>query len=412
MFRRDQVNFVFLNFGHLYDHFFMLIFATAAALALIREWGLTYAELIPYATPGFVAFGVCSLPMGYLADKWSRPAMIALFFIGAGATSIAAGFADTPLQIGAALLALGIFAAIYHPVGIAMVVQGRSKAGVAVAINGVFGNIGVAAAALVTGFIIDAVDWRSAFILPGIISVITGVLYILFLGIRTGDSSGDDSLYVPSVGGKAVEYPELPQRSRISIFTAIFATTACGGLIFQSTTFALPKVFDERLGELAVNATQVGAWAFFVFMIAALAQLLIGYLLDNRSARTVFVAVAAIQALFFALMVNLTGVPALIVSLGFMFAVFGQIPINDVLIGRVVSTAWRSRAYAIRSFITFTVMASSLPLIAWIHANWSFSNLFILMAVIAGVITVAAWSLPRIPQITGLRPVSGTAAAE
>ncbi len=50
-----RLNFFFLNIGHLYDHLFVLIFATVAALSLSKNWGLTYDELIPYATPGFIA---------------------------------------------------------------------------------------------------------------------------------------------------------------------------------------------------------------------------------------------------------------------------------------------------------------------------------------------------------------------
>src|SRR3546814_6686874 len=75
--------------------------------------------------------------------------------IGIGAASILAGFAETPLQLGACLLLVGAFASIYHPVGIAMVVHGRQKTGMPLAVNGVFGNLGVASAALVAGFLID-----------------------------------------------------------------------------------------------------------------------------------------------------------------------------------------------------------------------------------------------------------------
>ena len=59
---RARLRFIFLNAGHFLDHFFMLIFATVAALRLIEEWGMSYAALIPYATPGFIAFGVGAIP--------------------------------------------------------------------------------------------------------------------------------------------------------------------------------------------------------------------------------------------------------------------------------------------------------------------------------------------------------------
>ncbi|MGI9488977.1 MAG: MFS transporter, partial [Geminicoccaceae bacterium] len=117
----DRLYFLLLNIGHFLDHLFMLIFATVAALALYREWGVSYAELLAYATPGFFAFGVFALPAGWLADRWSRDGMMCVFFFGVGLASIATSFAATPLQIGIGLFVIGMFAAIYHPVGLAIV---------------------------------------------------------------------------------------------------------------------------------------------------------------------------------------------------------------------------------------------------------------------------------------------------
>ena len=158
----NRIQFVFLGIGHFFDHLFMLIFATVAALSLTQEWGMSYADLIPYATPGFVTFGICTIPAGWLADKWSRNCMMVAFFIGIGLSSVFTSLAETPLQIGFGLFAIGCFAAIYHPVGLALVVQGRKNTGMPLALNGIFGNMGVACAALITGFIIDHGGWRFA----------------------------------------------------------------------------------------------------------------------------------------------------------------------------------------------------------------------------------------------------------
>lgn len=390
--QRSQVRFLFLNVGHFLDHFFMLIFATAAALRLTTEWGMSYAALIPYATPGFVAFGICAIPAGWLADKWSREGMMVIFFIGIGVSSVLAGMANTPLQIAVSLTLIGLFAAIYHPVGLAMVVQGREKMGVPLAINGIFGNMGVASAALLTGFLIDTAGWRSAFVISGVVSILFGVLYLLF--VRAERQVDTDAPRAVAASQK-VEPATISRNTLLRIFGVIFFTTAVGGLIFQSTTFALPKVFDERLTDLAATATMVGRYVFLVFSLAAFAQLVVGYLVDNYSVRVVFACVAILQAAFFAIMVQLSGIAALIVAIAFMLVVFGQIPINDVLVGRMARSEWRSRAYALRYIVTFSVMASAVPLIAWIHGAWGFSTLFGLLAVAALLIFVAVLLLPK-----------------
>jgi len=390
--QRHQVRFLYLNLGHFLDHLFMLVFASVAALRLNSEWGMSYAELIPYATPGFVAFGVCAILAGWMADKWSREGMIVIFFIGIGASSLLAGMADSPLQIAAGLTMIGIFAAIYHPVGLAMVVQGRARTGVPLAINGVFGNLGVASAALLTGFLIDSAGWRSAFFVPGVVSILLGFSYWVF--VRNDQRAATVKTAASSVA-KKIESAVVPRAILIRVFAIIFFTTAMGGLIFQSTTFALPKIFAERLVDVAGSATMVGWYAFLVFSLAAMAQLVIGYLVDHHSLRLVFAMVALLQAAFFFLMTHLQGIAALLVSIAFMFAVFGQIPINDVLVGRMARSEWRSRAYALRYVVTFSVMASAVPLIGWIHGNWGFARLFSLLAVVALMIFSATLLLPR-----------------
>jgi len=389
--QHSQIRFLFLNVGHFLDHLFVLVFATVAALRLTTEWGVSYSALVPYATPGFIAFGLCAIPAGWLADRWSREGMMVIFFIGIGASSLLAGLADSPVQIALCLTLMGVFAAIYHPVGIALVVQGRSRTGVALAINGVFGNMGVASAALLSGFLIDASGWRSAFVIPGAVSIAIGGLYLWF--VRSGGDSMATDIAAANPG-KIASDETLARNRLIRIFAIIFFTTAVGGLIFQSTTFSLPKIFDERLADLAATATLVGWYAFVVFSIAAFAQLVVGYLLDNHSLRTVFAVVALLQASFFLLMTHLSGLASLLVAIGFMLAVFGQIPINDVLVGRLARSEWRSRAFALRYIVTFSVSASAVPLIAWIHGTWNFDMLFRLLAAAALLIFLAVMLLP------------------
>ncbi len=375
----------------------MLIFASVAALRLSSEWNMSYADLIPYATPGFVAFGVGAIVAGWIADKWSREGMIVIFFIGIGISSILASLSSTPLQIAASLTLIGVFAAIYHPVGLSLVIQGRSKTGLPLAINGVFGNMGVASAALLTGFFIDSTGWKAAFIVPGLVSIIIGVLYLFFIHDKQTNEIHSSTISAT----KNRSTPRSVSRDTlIRVFAVIFFTTAIGGLIFQSTTFALPKIFDERLGNLAGTATMVGWYAFLAFSLAALAQLVVGYLIDNHSVRIIFAVVALLQAIFFFVMIKMSGVAALIVSIAFMFVVFGQIPINDVLVGRMAHSEWRSRAFALRYIITFSVMASAVPLIGWIHGQWGFNRLFTILGIAALFIFSATLLLPKYDAVT------------
>src|SRR5512138_2263750 len=75
----------FLNWAHAIDHFVLLIYPTVV-IGLEVVYQRSYSELIAISSTAFVAFGVFSLPAGWLADRWSRRNMMALFYFGCGAS--------------------------------------------------------------------------------------------------------------------------------------------------------------------------------------------------------------------------------------------------------------------------------------------------------------------------------------
>ena len=142
-------------------------------------------------------------------------------------------------------------------------------------------------------------------------------------------------------------------------------------------------------------ATVIGSLAFAVFAVASMAQLVAGSMLDRFGPRPVFMTVAAMQLVFFAAMPSVQNWAALAVALGFMLGAFGQIPINDYMIGRMAQGAARARVYAVRYVVSFTVLAAALPLIAFVYDHWGFDTLFRVLAVTAAVIFAIVSMLPR-----------------
>src|SRR5881296_3685769 len=176
---------LFLNLGHALDHLLMLIFPTVV-LAMGAELGRGYADLLPLSLGGFIAFGAFSIPAGWLADRWCRRGMMVVFFFGIGTASILTGFATGPVHIALGLTLVGVFAAIYHPVGIAMLVANRENVGRVLGVNGVFGNVGVAFSALIAGALADTIGWRAAFIVPGAIALGVGAPERVLQGLARG----------------------------------------------------------------------------------------------------------------------------------------------------------------------------------------------------------------------------------
>ena len=146
---------------------------------------MAWQDLMPYTVGAFVLFGLGSLPAGRLGDLWGRRAMMIVFFIGIGAAGLLVAFASGPWWLAAALTLMGAFAAIYHPVGIPMIVQGSQNPGFTIGLNGLAGNLGIAFAALLTGFLVKLIGWRAAFAVPAAIAIVCGVLFAVLVPRET-----------------------------------------------------------------------------------------------------------------------------------------------------------------------------------------------------------------------------------
>jgi MFS family permease len=373
----------FINLGHLLDHLVMLVFPTVV-VALGREWGRPYSELLPLALGGFIAFGAFSIPAGWLADHWSRYKMMALFFFGIGASLFVTGFAQSSWQIAVGLTLTGMFAAIYHPVGIAMLVAAPQNLGRALGWNGLWGNLGLAAAALVAGALMDLFGWRAAFFVPGLASIAAGIAFLALV-----PDPGPVQKKSRTIG------LQIDGRTMARIFAILLVVTACGGVIFNATTVAMPKVFDERLRDLIQTNLGLGALVAFVYTVAAFAQVAVGTLIDRFEMRRLMITIALAQIPLLVLAANSEGWMMLAAAILMMLAVFGQIPINDAIVGKYCADEYRSRVYAVRYVVTFCVAAVAVPLISVLHGTaGGFRSVFLVLACLAVCILAASLFFP------------------
>jgi MFS family permease len=399
---RSRTVVTFVNAAHFLDHYAMLVFA-AAIIVMAPAFRTDYSALLAYATPAFVAFGAGSLLTGWLGDRWCRRHMMVIFFVGIGAAMIAVGLARSPLQLGAALIAVGLLASIYHPVGTAMLVAHARSVGRDLGINGVWGNLGVAASALVTGAICEYLGWRWAFFVPGLVAIVLGVLFAVLV-------RGDARPAQKAAGATA----RVSKGDMRLVVIALALTIIASSTTFNAVTVALPKLLAERLAVLSQSPAQVGLWAAGAYLFGALTQYTIGQLLDRHSLKRVFVPLSVLLAplLFFG--AGLTGVPLLLVCIGVVMGIFGQVTINDTIIGKYTSDEWRSRAYALRYFLGFTAAGASVGLVAWIHDRGGFTLLLQALGVLSVLVILGAMifprdSGPRAAEAVGSKTVAGPA---
>jgi MFS family permease len=385
----------FLNLGHLLDHLVMLVFPTAV-VALGREWGRPYSELLPLALGGFIAFGAFAIPAGWLADHWSRYRTMVIFYFGIGASLFLTGFAQSPWHVAAGLTLTGAFAAIYHPVGIAMLVANPAKMGRVLGWNGLWGNLGLAAAALFTGALVDFAGWRAAFFVPGLACIAAGAGFLLLVNDpgKVKKTSSTIGLHVDS-------------RTMARIFAVLLVATACGGIIFNSTTVSMPKVFDERLQALTQTNFGIGVLVAVVYTVAAFAQVAMGALIDRFELKRLMIGVALAQIPLLALAANMQGWAMLGAAVLMMLAVFGQIPLNDAIVGKYCADEYRARVLAVRYVVSLGVASVAVPMIAILHrTEGGFSNVFLVLAALAAGMLAVSLFFPSRGALAAARPAA------
>ena len=375
---------VLLNVAHALDHLFLLIFATAVA-AIAADFGFSrWEDLMPYGVGAFLMFGLGSLPAGKLGDSWGRRPMMLVFFFGLGASALLVSVTQNVWQLAAALALLGTFSAIYHPVGIPMLVRGAKKPGATIGINGLVGNLGLAAAALVTGVLVQAISWRAAFAVPGLVCIALG---FVFARIVPAEAE-------PPAQRKRGSAVRLAPGQLAQVLMVMTVASAAAGLLFNLTTNGNGQLLAERLHGVVDDPATLGLLLAGVYAVASLAQVVVGRLLDRVPLKRLQLIIVLAQAPLLALASVAQGWWLYAALLGVMVLIFGSIPFTDAVIVRYVDDSLRSRVAGLR--LTLSLGFSSLAVWALgplVKAN-GFGNLLMVMAAISLCTAAALLAMP------------------
>jgi MFS family permease len=371
----------FLNWAHALDHFVLLIYPTVV-IGLQVVYQRPYSELIALSSTAFLAFGIFSLPAGWLADRWSRRNMMAAFYIGCGVSLIGVALAPNLVMLSAAMFALGIFAAIYHPVGMAMLIEASGARGRTLAFNGVCGNLGVSLAAGISGALAFWISWRAAFVAPAVIAIATGVIYLWL--------TPDDRHHAKT--RKSMPAVPLTPRLAVMLFGLFTVIALSAGLVFNVLTIALPKIVDERLSS-DLPLVLVGSIATGVLICGALAQLTVGRLVERITPHMLFAIITALGFLGNLWAAYSNGVSLMIALAIAVAAIYGQVTVNDMIMARYTADAWRGRVYAVRYFLLFISAGAAIGMISLLHKSGGFTLVLSVNAVIALLLFVATVAL-------------------
>lgn len=372
---------IFLNWAHAIDHFVLLIYPTVV-IGLEVIYQRPYSELIALSSTAFIAFGVFSLPAGWLADRWSRRNMMAAFYFGCGLSMVLTAFAPNLFWLSASMFLLGMFAAIYHPVGMAMLIEATGARGRSLAFNGVCGNLGVSLAAGVSAALATYFGWRAAFLAPAALCIVTGIVYLWL--------TPDDRHQAKKRVSKAAV--PLTARAAVMIFGLFLVIAISAGLVFNVLTIALPKMVDEGM-KASVSLSMVGSIATAVLVCGALAQLAVGRLVEWLAPHTIFVIVTALGFAGNLWATYATGLPLMIALAIAIAAIYGQVTVNDMILARYTADAWRGRVYAVRYFTLFISAGAAVAMISLLHNSGGFGLVLGVNAIIALIMFLSTLAL-------------------
>ena len=393
-FRNKKIPDIYLFISHFLDHFIILVFAKAAYDAG-QDIGLTYGETIQLATLGFILFGVASPIAARVADIFSRSLTMVVFHFGVGISSIIVSFSHTSFHLLLGLSSLGFFAAIFHPVGIAMLLENKERVGLRLGINGLFGNMGVASAPLITGVIIFYSDWKMAFLISGIVCIIYGIFFALALK-STVQSSGLSSKM------KSEKFSDGWKQALL----ALAISTTFGGFVFTAVTFLVPRYIELYMENLMLSVAMTGLLASLVYAVSSFSQVIVGWLIDRISPRIVLFIVSVGQIIFIYLASQFDGYTLLFfITLAVCF-VFGQIPIIDAVMVRYVPDSWRNRILSIKFVLNLGVGATVLPTCSFmLDRGYQLSELFCFLSLLSVIIVMASILLPSQSSVRNERKI-------
>jgi MFS family permease len=370
------------TFVHLFTAFYFVI-----VLALERAWKLPYHELIALWTPGALLVGLAALPAGWLGDRWSARGMMVAFFVGMGGASIACGFADGPVMLAVGLGGIGLFASIYHPVGIAWLIRNAPvNQGKILGLNGIFGSIGIASAAAVGGGLIELGGWRAAFIVPGAILLVAGgALWICVLKDLIPQHAASEDRRDPA-----------DKRDMIRVFAILLFTMFVGAIVFQSTQTVMPKLFAVRL-ESVIGSSALGAGLLvaLVYGFAGVMQLVGGHLADRFPLRIIYILAFAIQVPLLFLAASLVGLPLLATAGLMVLFSIGALPAENMLLARHAPEKHHGLAFGVKFVLAFGAAPLALFLVSTIYkATGGFYWLFVALSGVAFTCFLATLLLP------------------
>ena len=364
---------------HMFAAFYFVI-----VLSIEIKWTMSYDELIKLWTLGALLIGLGAIPFGWLSDRWSRSSMMVIMFFGMGLSSIACGLSSSKIGLFIGLSILGLSCSIYHPVGIAWVVNSSKKKGKALGINGIFGGVGIGAGAFIAGFLLKFFSWNITFILPGLVSILVGsfLSYLIFI----------KKISFRNVKSSFTEENNSTNNLILIAIIMLFAMFGLG-LTFQIMQTSLPKVFDIRLNNFSTFG--IGSLIGAIYLISGLMTFIGGLLADKFSLKKIYLVGLAGQIPCYLAIAYFVDLPLIFFCLCAAMFNSSILPAENILLSKFTPQKHHGFIYGCKFIIAFGSGPLAVFLVSKIYElTLEFTNLFIVSFLVMLFVFIIALFLP------------------
>lgn len=368
----ERKTIAFASTAHALVHSFMLIFP-AVMLPVMKEFDLTSTDAGFLVTFSYLMFGLGAIPAGWLTDHFGSRGLIVICLIGSGLSSIFIGTSEDYFQLAAGLLSLGAFTSIYHPAGLALISRRIRNRPRALGYHGIFGNLGLAGAPFAAGIISSIGQWRDAYLLFGIISIVAASYFLIRpVSERKIDDSDENR------GEVKTKFREV---------IILFMATVIFGFIYRGALTFMPYLFTHNVTQWTdVDPIAIGGSVTAAALLVGIFGQWFGGRVAEKYSLT-FILTIIWAALIPALLLMGTFEQYLLIVTAFIFTIFifASQPVGNTLLATYISMKSKGMGYGLNIAIGFGIGSFAAPVCGYIAEKTSAGGVFIFLGLLAPI---------------------------
>lgn len=364
------------------------------------EFHLTMEQSGQYGSLLRIPFGFGAFLTGMLADRLGASRVLTLYLTGTAIVCLSFVFTTTTGMLALQLLAMGVFASMYHPAGLSLMTsittpENRARA---LGIHGVFGSLGLMSAPLLAALILLIPDatWRSFFMTLGVIAAALVFVFRWGAAKFSAHAVANAAVTATHQSPGALQRSQIfaPTQLQVRPFTLLMISSACSGIVYGGFLHFLKRYLSDVKGFefLSTNHDSVAGYlASLVLCCGVAGQWVSGRLATPRRLAPMLSLVYLANAPLLLWISVASGTMRLLPCCLLGFVHFMNQPVYNSLLPDYVPTKTRSTWFGFSQMMTFGVGAAGPSLVGWFN---DFQTAFTVLAGIslfAGLLPIPIW---------------------